>query len=359
MSLATIKTILLGIPLQIKSNVATSKTPMKKTPASRLTKPSSQMLNSSRGGSKTPLSTETKAIFSPASTRSLEMQFHQKKKKLEVLKKDVIDKQNNLIEMHEALSQIQKKLGANGKSRSNLEDFKVINFGDLNKLCKSEEVSTSSLTGSTVENKLDPEMVQKMKDTVKQIPFSLLQVCKKLMAKRLHLIDILRDMSSSQSESDISQHIESLKEETANLESMLEETFELQEKHVGELVEKWKILLQGNGDVSAYSDRIEMLQEKLKEKEEKVTELLCEIQEVRKKNDEDSVTVKVEVNALKDKIKLLENDQNQDKALVQDHKDKNNMLEQKFKLLKNRSKEVDQGKKDAELKYNELLKQHR
>lgn len=360
----------LGIPLRIKqqqnsprpNSVATSR-----KPSPRISSKSN--LASTRSAENSTVKVESSKNISPAARRNLEMQYQLKKKRMDQLKKEITDRHKLLTDSYQSIIQLNKKLEETGKSYP-LDELKpsitVISIEESKSLAPaslqpSASVMEMSGGGEDVQKvKIDPNTIHRMKETIKQIPITLLDMCRNLMSKRLAVVNILEKIATNSMETEeLQKNIQDIKEENESLEKALDEAFDEQEKNVMDLVEKWQSLLMNSCDYSSFMEDIDNLKETIAQREQQILQQTAETEEIRRLQEETMFNSEKIINELKEKIKSLEHELNIEKTSVQETKDKANLYDQRMKLLKTRIKEVEGKQKEAESKCIELQKAYR
>ncbi|KAF2880912.1 hypothetical protein ILUMI_25261 [Ignelater luminosus] len=362
-----------GIPLRIKQQQNSPRPNVVNTPRKASPRVSSKSnVTSIRSNENSAVKLESPKIISPAARRNLEMQYQLKKKRMDQLKKEITDRHKLLTDSYQALIQLNKKLEEAGKSYPldelkpnitvvSIEESKSDNEPAPPPPPQSASAMEMSGGGEDVQKaKIDPNTVHNMKETIKQIPITLLDMCRNLISKRLAVVNILDKVSTNSIEQDeLQQNIQDIKEENASLEKTLDDIFDEQEKNVMDLVEKWQSLLMNSGDYSSFMENIENMKETIEQKEQQILKQTAETEDLRRLKEEAIINSEKVVSDLKDKIKSLEHELNVEKSSVQETKDKANLYDQRMKLLKTRIKEMEGKQKETESKCIELQKAHR
>lgn len=259
-----------------------SSSPIKKTPGSP----------PSKSGSLIRLGTTAK--------QSLEIQFKTKKKRLDMLKKELVGKQKPILELYQALVELKKKLEQTG-THTHLEELKFID-------CEYKEEADANAGG---EAKSDSQALEALRVLVEKLVSPVLSYCKDVIVKRADILETL------ETNPDVAKaRISSLKMEGEEMEKNLEEMRNEQEKNVMSVVNYFQKALEcSNTTLEVPSqfrdeDEIEQLKQLLQDKERQLFEanrLAQELQdEARKKTSvQDELNkYKHHANDMKQKIKV-------------------------------------------------------
>lgn len=226
---------------------------------------------------RTPLKSSTNTSLcskQDQAKRSLEIQFTSKKRKLELMKRELVEKQKPILDMYESLLTMKKGLEDNGKAVV-LGTLKLIEFDE-----KGKREEKENLTGGgeiVKKSSVDPNVINEMKLTMKQIPLSLLDVCKSIMDKRAAIISLLETEQFNDKDTMLKQ-VDLLKKESCIIEKHIEDTFATQEKQVTELLENWQKILSS---ASSNNDVEEQLRKEIAKQEKTLTEITADLQKAQ------------------------------------------------------------------------------
>ncbi|KAJ8910164.1 hypothetical protein NQ315_005767 [Exocentrus adspersus] len=202
---------------------------------------------------------------------TLEIQFINKKKRLSQLKKDLLEKQKPVLDLYQNLVQIKRRLEELGKAVQ-LDEIKLLPYND--KPGKEPE-QTEGGAGETI----SPEVVISMQTSIEEIPKTLMDICKNLLARRAVIVELLESVTKSEVDvGDLSDKIETYKN---NLDAIINE----HEKKIKELVINWQALLNDKRCMNT-NVKISDLEEKLKAQEKLTQESNQMLLDLQKKLDE-------------------------------------------------------------------------
>ncbi|CAH1160222.1 unnamed protein product, partial [Phaedon cochleariae] len=325
-----------SIPLPVKSPKSKlSGVNVSRTFSSRLSRPSSSILNStSQIGNK----------------HTLEIQFLNKKKRLGLLKEDLAEKQKPVLDLYQNLVQIKKKLEELGKVVF-LEEVKLMPFNE------AQEMSAVGAAGESI----TPEMVVGMQTSIEEIPNTLMDICKNLLGRRNVIVELLESIIKSEvNVTDLTDQIDALKEEGAQLQSNLDVVINEHHGKIREIVYNWQSLVNDKKSLNT-NLRIEDLEEKLRFQEKLTEESNQVIQELQKKLDErrsghDRYVADLNntIQGLKDHMQKLEQELETEKKAAADYKNRNNTNAQNSKMMRNKIAELESEKKSSDALNNEL-----
>lgn len=243
---------------------------------------------------------------------SLETQFRNKKRRLDLLKKELTLKQKPMMELYQGLLDLKKKLEQNGASVQ-LEEINFIDCKDEG-FKKFERLSspTSSISSKRLVTKIDEYALESLKETILQIPMTFMSFCKDVVRKRSEMLEIMNDSPHIVQER-LPMYIKEDKDIQSNLESLYSE----QEKRVNELikffhtvVESCNVSLEIPKIGNEAENEIKNLKEQLAQKEEMLkreNNLVTEMQkELFKKSavEEEAAKTKQHVTELRHKIRV-------------------------------------------------------
>ncbi|CAH0561376.1 unnamed protein product [Brassicogethes aeneus] len=295
---------------------------------------------------------------------TLEVQFINKRKRLTTLTKELIDKQKPVLDLYENLVQIKAKLNELGKSVQ-LEEIKVLSVEKKKKLEEKleneaqKEVQKEGGGGEAVSE----NMLVEMKTSIEEIPKTLLSICQNLLSRRAIIVELLESVTKSEvTVDDISDKIEALKSEGSELQKSLDMIICEHESRINELVNNWTSLLSDKKTKDDKEDsNIEDLQAQLEKQKKLVEQSNTIIKDLQQKLDEKkhvhdkSVNdLDVVIKGLRDQIRRLEVEIENERKNTMDHKTRNNVNGQTIKLLKTKISELELKSKDVDEKNSEL-----
>lgn len=294
-----VNTKFIGIPLPLRHSAPVKPSPKQSHQCHN--KPSSPGKGTLKSSTTTSLSSKVETR-PEHSRRSLEIQFASKKRKLELMKRELTEKQKPVLDMYKALVNIKKSLDEGGKIVP-LINIKVVEFDE-----KGEKLNQILAGGLELGKKLpvDPNLINDMKFTMKQIPLSLLEVCRSIMDKRAAIITLLETEKFDDKTNALKQ-IDLLKKESTLLEKHVEDAFASQEKQVAELLENWQVILNSATNVSGNTE--EKLRKELAKQEKTLAEITADLQKAQmqlKETDGHHEILKAEeeIITLQEKIKV-------------------------------------------------------
>ncbi|KAJ8936875.1 hypothetical protein NQ314_012139 [Rhamnusium bicolor] len=253
-----------SIPLPVKS----PKSPPSKVP--------SQPLSRSINRSSRPSSVTLNRTSQVTNKHTLEIQFINKKKRLGLLKKDLVEKQKPVLDLYQNLLQIKRRLEELGKVVQ-LEEVKLMPYNEI-------QDSAAEVDGRG-EN-ISPEVVVGMQSSIEEIPKTLMEICKNLLSRRAVIVDLLESVTKSEVDvGDLSDKIETLKVEGTQLQNNLDAIISEHEKKINELVINWQALLNDKKSMNTNS-KIEDLEDKLKAQDKLTQESNQVILDLQRKLDD-------------------------------------------------------------------------
>lgn len=283
-----------------------------------------------------------------------------------MLKKDLIAKQKPVLDLYQALVELQKKLEQTG-THTHLEQMKFID-------CEYKEDADPNAGG---ESKIDTEALEALRALFEKLVTPVLNYCKDVIVKRE---DILIGLETNPDI--VKAKIPSLKSESEEMQKNLEEMRSEQEKNITNVVSYFqKALESSNTTLEVPAEltgeaEIERLKGLLQEKEAQLGEankIAHDVQsEARKRNalQDELNKYKHHVTEMKQKIKVggsslrcdvwfvlslqhLEEELENEKKQSSEVKSKSLNIDHKLRALKTRLQESDNKVKDMELKYKE------
>lgn len=232
--------------------------------------------------------------------QSLEIQFKTKKKRLDMLKRELIGKQKPVLELYQALVELKRKLEQTG-THPQLEELKFID-------CEYKEETDPNAGG---EAKIDSEALESLRALVQKLVFPVLSYCKNVIVKRSDILETL------ETNPDVAKaRIPSLKIESEEMEKNLEEMRNEQEKNIASVVNFFQKALEYSNTTlelpSKFTDEgeVEQLKQLLQEKERLLFEankVMQELQDEAKKRtsvQDELNKYKHHANDMKQKIKV-------------------------------------------------------
>lgn len=241
-----------SIPLRVKSPRSPTK-----VPETRIT---SRPMNPSN---------KTLAQTNKTNKHTLEIQFLNKKKRLEMLKKEMNEKQRPVLDLYNSLAQTKKKLEEFGKVVQ-LEEIKLIPVGNVEK----NESTASEVNADTVVN---------MKTTLEDMPKALITVCQNLLNRQATIGELLESVVKSEIDmTELSKKMDSFDSEKNELEKLFNLTLANHEQKINELIHNWQSLLNCK-KYETDNIKIDELQQKLHEKDEIIAKFGTNIKELQRK----------------------------------------------------------------------------
>lgn len=281
-----------GIPLPLKNSA-----PIKSAPK---TPPNIPKINSAKANLKSSTNTSLSSSNNNNSNqarRAMEIQFSSKKRKLEQMKKELNEKQKPVIDMYHTLVTLKKGLDDNGKPVV-LGKLKLIEFDEKGK--KEQMTGGGEVLAKKIN--VDPTVVNDMKLTMKQIPLSLMDVCKSIMDKREAIITLLESEPLNDKDTILKQ-VDLLKKESYIIEKQVEDTFATQEKQITELLESWQKMLNS-------TNKEDELRKELARQEKTLVDVTADLQKAHsqlKESDDHKELVKAEEEIIMLQEKILVN----------------------------------------------------
>lgn len=195
-----------------------------------------------------------------AAKQSLEIQFKTKKKRLDMLKKELIVKQQPVLELYQALVELKKKLEQTG-AQIHLDEMKFID-------CEhSDPPSTGEQT------KISSQVIESLRSLIEKLVTPVLDYCKNVMVQRE---DILQSLETNPEI--IQSRINSLKLESEDMTKNFDAIRCEQERNITQMVNYIQTALEGSNVAleipSQFADdsEVEQLRQLLREKEQKLLE---------------------------------------------------------------------------------------
>lgn len=211
--------------------------------------------------SSTPSKSGSFIRVSSATKQSLEIQFKTKKKRLDMLKKELIGKQKPVLDLYQTLMELRKKLEQTGTHNIHLDELKFID-------CDYKED-----TSGGGEQKLNSEAVDALKGLIEKLVSPVVDYCKNVIAKRADILDTLKSNPDA-----IKTKMDTLKVESEEIEQNLEEICSEQERNVMYMINYFEKVLKGTNTTlevpSHFADEYELehLKQQLRENESKLAE---------------------------------------------------------------------------------------
>lgn len=279
-----------------------------------------------------------------------------------MLKKELIGKQQPVLDLYQALVDLKKKLENTG-THIHLDELKFID-------CEYKG-------DAKVETKLNSEALQALKSLVEKMVAPVVDYCKNVIVKRADILETIQTNPDA-----IKTRIGSLKIESDELEKNLEHLCSEQERNVMYMLDYFeKVLKSSNTTLEvpsqfASESEVERLREELKDKENKLAEnskLVHDLQEETKKKSsvvDELNKYKHHVTDMKQKIKVkrwfgggkfkdekflqqLETDLENEKKQSSEIKGKSQNFDHKLRSWKLRLQEAENKVKDLDQKYKE------
>ncbi|XP_018331754.1 myosin-9-like isoform X2 [Agrilus planipennis] len=294
--------------------------------------------------------------------RSLELQFSLKKKRLECLKKELIDKQKPVLEVYQNLTQLKKKLEESGKT-VHLEEMKFI---DCNEVIPRARTPLSAGKREEAPTDFEKDLLKAMKEIVNVIPKPLTDMCKSLMTKRVLLVDMIDKYCNNEVDSaELHKKINFLKTESSQLEQKIENANTEQSKQIEELVTKWQQMLESHEVIiqpppppaGPPPERFHELYKKFKKQDHEIKEYKQKVEDLQ--NALNDRPEKADLHKAEENIRQLNSQLKElDAQLIIERKNSalGSEAEKQLKLLRTRVKELDTKRHEAETKIINLQK---
>lgn len=247
------------------------------------------------------------------SSNAIEMQFKNKKRRLDTLKRDIMTRQKPIMDLYKELVELKKKLDEMG-TKVELEEVGIITcMDDAPKQQRDRSLSPASSVSSRRSRKaVDENALNFLKENMMHIPKAFLDFTRDLALKREAIIDSFAEDPGS-----LSQRLEDLKKESEEIRYSVEHTFSEQQEKINDLVnffhkvaESSNINLEVPSLNAAPEAHTEALRQEVKHKTDLLNEAnkaLIELQaELAKKSPaEDEIQkYKQQVSELKTKVKV-------------------------------------------------------
>lgn len=254
----------------------TSGIPLRKTTNSRTTNPSSPKVAAKKGTSSPP--SQSASSFSvrlgTTAKQSLEIQFTTKKKRFDMLKKELVGKQKPILELYQGLLELKRKLEQNG-THPHLDELKFID-------CRLKEEGS--------EGKVDLQALEALRSVVQQLGAPLVNYCTHIIDKRANILQTIETNPDS-----LRDTLPTLQSENAELERSLGELRKQQEKNVADIVDCFRKVMEGSNVTLELPraidvEEVEDLKAQLREKESKLYEVSKLLQEAREEAHKRSAT---------------------------------------------------------------------
>ncbi|XP_060531861.1 myosin heavy chain, clone 203-like isoform X2 [Cylas formicarius] len=313
----------------------------------------SQLKNVKSNSSRTA-SVSASRISTVANKHTLEIQFINKNKRYVQMKKELLEKQKPVLDLYQSLAKIKKRLEELGKQVV-LEEFKLVPTEDHGKA-----------QGHGAGEEVSVEMVTTMKNSIEEIPITLMEICRNLLSRRALIVELLESVTKSEVDvADVSDKIESLKSEGHQLQQSLDAVITEHQAKITDLVGNWQKLLSEKQSPDTGTKIVE-LEAKLKEQERLVQESNYIIQDLQKKMDEKKSSYDkslAELNGitqtLKEQIKKMEADLESERKASMDFKTRSNAHSQNLKNMRAKIAELEGEKKNVDNSNAELQKKIR
>ncbi|XP_074037753.1 uncharacterized protein isoform X2 [Leptinotarsa decemlineata] len=329
-----------SIPLPVKSPKSSSSAKtighsLPRSFSSKLSKPSSSMLGATQITNK----------------HTLEIQFLNKKKRLALLQKDLAEKQKPVLDLYQNLIQIKKRLEELGKIVY-LEEMKLLPYNE-----QRQNVELGDGAGEST----SPEIILEMQTSMEQIPRTLMEICKNLLGRRNVIVDLLESIVKSEVDvSDLTDQIEALKTEGAQLQSNLDVVIKEHHSKIKEVVKNWQSLINDkksvntNTKISDLEDRLKFQEKLTEDSNQLIQELQRKLDDKRSGHDRYVAELNNVIHGLKDQMQKLEQELEYERKSATDYKNRNNTNAQNSKMLRNKIAELENERKSAEALNTEL-----
>lgn len=236
-------------------------------------------------------------------TQSLEAQFKFKKRRLELMTKELTSKQKPIRDLYQVLVDIKNKLEEAGI---------VVELNDLPGLASK---NADFAGGESCKNKIDPRQLENLKSSIKRIPMGMLEFGRELIHKRCAILHLLGHDPEL-----VKEHMSVYERESDEIENHLQHLFQEQEQKISDLVSFVQNVAESSNltlQIPEFNDTVEKELERtkslLKKKEEQLLETTLKLQEVqtelaKKTTVEEEVSKhKQTVHELKHRIRVIFN----------------------------------------------------
>ncbi|XP_050501237.1 myosin-8-like isoform X2 [Diabrotica virgifera virgifera] len=325
--------------------------PAKATPSAKL---SSQTVKSNTGKLSKPNSGLLKGPTQNISKHTLEIQFLNKKKRLSLLHKDLIEKQKPVLDLYQSLVHIKKKLEEFGKNVC-LEEIKLIPYSGIPETPKDVEAGA----GESV----PAEVVFGMQTSIENIPKTLTEICKNLLDRRNNIVELLDSVINSEIDAgDLTDQIESLKREGTQLKSHLDIVLTEHEGKIRDIVKNWQKVLNDKTQIGS-DGKIEELEESLKAQEkltkdanQVIVDLQKKLEDKRSNHDKCIHELNTVIHGLKDQIQKVEAELEAEKKNTTDYRSRVSNSLNASRGLRNKIAELEKDKVNLDNQNNDLSK---
>ncbi|XP_030745813.1 myosin-10-like isoform X2 [Sitophilus oryzae] len=311
------------------------------------------LLKNARSTSKTS-SMSINRTNTVANKHTLEIQFINKNKRYVQMKKELVEKQKPVVDLYQNLIQIKKRLEELGKNVK-LDDLRLVPLDEFNK--------PSARGGG---EQVSVEVVGGMKKSIEEIPKTLMDICRNLLSRRALIVELLESVTRSEIDvGEVSDKIESLKNEGQQLQHSLDGIIAEHQDKIDQLVTNWQKLLSEQKS-SGEDSRVAELEDQLKEQQRLANESTLVIHDLQRKMEdkrgayEKSVAeLNGVISTLKDQIKKLEQDLENERKSSVDFKSRSNANAQNLKNMRAKIAELEGDKKASETTNTELQRKIR
>ncbi|CAG9827323.1 unnamed protein product [Diabrotica balteata] len=317
-------------------------------------KPSNQNVKSSTGKLSKPNSGLLKGSTQNINKHTLEIQFLNKKKRLSLLHKDLIEKQKPVLDLYQSLVHIKKKLEEFGKNVC-LDEIKLIPYSGIQETQKDIEAGA----GESV----PAEVVFGMQTSIENIPKTLTEICKNLLDRRNNIIELLDSVLKSEIDAgDLNDQIEALKREGTQLKSHLDMVLIEHEGKIREIVRNWQKLLNDKTHIGS-DNKIEELEESLKVQEkltkdanQVILDLQKKLEDKRSNHDKCIHELNSVIHGLKDQIQKVEAELEAEKKNTTDYRSRVSNSLQASRGLRTKIADLEKEKLNLDNQNNDLQK---
>lgn len=223
----------------------------------------------------------------PPTRRSLEIQFINKKKKLDELRKQLMDKQTPVMDIYQSLIQIKKKLEENGKLVP-LDPIKFVVCDSTKMLKLKPEKSENPDVAASGESPRIPikDSVENVKQYLKEMPSGFINICKTLIGKRIELMELLEKSTDPQA----MHQLESHRMESRMLDQSISEVMQEQDRLVDDFVSQCVMLseLDQQTELALENDS---LKTKAKAQDKTLVEICEDLQQTQAKYRDQESTI--------------------------------------------------------------------
>ncbi|CAG9764787.1 unnamed protein product [Ceutorhynchus assimilis] len=304
---------------------------------------SSSFIKSARSSISRPVSsTASRISFCSENKHTLEIQFINKNKMFMQMKRELEEKLKPAVDLHKTLVQLKRKLKELGK----LVTFEDIKWDPMNEYQKT--LGRSEGDGSSPN-----ELLQDLKDSLKQISKTMIDVCKSLLSRRAMIVEVLEKVANSELNlSDVTSKIDLVKNESQQLENSLQSIMKDQQNKINELVSKWETLLSSNR-INVKSEELELQPQEhetlMRESKHVIHNLQQKLENRKVVYNKSLAEMNNNIRNLRDQIQQLEHDLECERKSTKEIKTRNSNNSKVTKTMKDKIIELENYKATAEV----------